>query len=271
MIRRVVLRVVGSIVVIVLAVIVPATLTPSPVSASGGINWVNTNNNPNGQFDCVNFTFLATGTPGGYAAVRIWVGQAGGTALVDSYTAGYPSSYTPINSAGTANWTTVSFSPQPAGTTLVARVYRALQAAPGSWDGQGYVDTTVQCVSGFHNIGIQFNGAGGLCSSVSIGGEAAFTSGYAALRIWLAQARTTTALVDSYTSGYPALYMPMDGSTGNAVGMYSGFISFAAQPMGTQLHVRLYRALSPVPGSWDSGSTYDTYVSCSYIVPTPTP
>lgn len=270
MIRRVAC-IVGSILVIALAVVVPAMLTPSPVSASGGINWVNTNNNPNGQFDCVNFTFLATGTPGGFAGVRIWVGQAGGTALVDSFTAGYPSSYTPISSVGTAIWTTVSFSPQPAGTTLVARVYRATQATPGSWDGQGYVDTTVQCVSGFHNVGIQFNGSGGLCNSLTIGGEAAFKNGYASLRIWLVQAHTTTAIVDSYTSGYPALYMPMDGSAGSVVGMYVGNVSFAAQPVGTQLHVRLYRALSPVPGSWDSGNTYDTYVNCSYIVPTPTP
>src|SRR5690348_3063519 len=66
------------------------------------------------RLDCSGFLYVAFGAPGGFAAVRIWAGQAGqGTPLVDSYTAGFPSSYTPLNTNGEAVGNLVSFPAQP--------------------------------------------------------------------------------------------------------------------------------------------------------------
>lgn len=216
------------------------------------------------QLDCSSFHFNGfSGDGSGYAGVRIWANNTAGTPLVDSYVAGYPSSYTGILST---NWfpnipnTNVNFAPQPAGTTLVARVYRALNPVPGSWDGQNFVDTTVQCTYGIHM------GGGTLtCSSWQFLGYGA-TNGYAAVRIWLNK-RFGTPLVDSYVSGYPSYYTPIKTD-----GTFQGLVTFTPQQYGTVLYARLYRALSPVPGSWDSGAISDMSWTCGPVnTPTPFP
>lgn len=206
------------------------------------------------QFDCSNFHFKAYGNPGsGYAAVRIWLNNQSNTYLVDSFTSGYPSFYTPIYSisgpiVGFTNEATVSFPAQPAGTSLTARVYRAPNALPGSWDGQSYRDKTITCTYGIHAL----YASQWACSSFYFNGQGSPGSGYAAVRIWVGKV-FGTPLVDSYTSGYPSFYMPIPLN-----GDFNGTVSFPAQPPGTILVARVYRALSAVPGSWDGGDIADT-------------
>src|SRR5579859_2517305 len=88
----------------------------------GGIAWVN----PHTESDCSLFHIHgASYSGGGYAAVRLWMGGANGTPLIDSYVAGYPSLYFPIPNQLNI-WDDVNFPAQPNGTTLTLRVYRAL-------------------------------------------------------------------------------------------------------------------------------------------------
>src|SRR5579859_1455181 len=82
------------------------------------------------------------------------------------------------------------------------------------------------------------------------------TSGYAAVRIWI-NSPTGTPLVDSYVAGYPGYYTLL-GSPNNGWGA----VNFSTQPIGTKLWARVYRALSPVPSSWDGGPYQETSVIC---------
>src|SRR5579859_5076538 len=146
------------------------------------------------QFDCNSFYFGGQSTnKSGYAAVRIWVGSTSGTPIVDSYVAGYPSYYTPFDTNPNFNGDFrggLTFPTQPNGTTLIARVYRALNATPGSWDGGNVIDTTIQCTYGI------YQGYGTLfCSHFAFGGRSFPGSGYAAIRIWVNSVGGTT-LVD---------------------------------------------------------------------------
>ncbi len=213
----------------------------SRVSADTGPGIVNLNSV---QFDCANFRFnAASAADTGYAAVRIWLNSPTGTPLVDSYIAGYPGYYATLGSP-TYGWGAVSFSPQPIGTKLWARVYRALNAAPGSWDGGPYFETSVTCKNGINPLWKYEL----TCSTYEFGGSGYPASGYAAVRIWV-NSHFGTPLVDSYISGYPEFYVPIkeDGS-------FDATVSFAPQPAGTTLVARIYRALSPAPGSWDGGN-----------------
>jgi hypothetical protein len=69
-------------------------------------------------------------------------------------------------------------------------------------------------------------------------------------------------VVDSYVPGYPTFYSPIiTDSYGNGT---SGQVNFPAQPNGTILVARIYRALQATTGSWDQGSYVDTTATCTY-------
>ena len=211
--------------------------------------WVNT-------FNCSSFQFSFYGNPGsGYAAVRIWKNSAGGTPLVDSYTAGYPSSYTAISGSTYPIGTLyITYPTQPSGTTLVARVYRALIAAPNSWDSQNFVDTQISCHNGITSVKV----LSPTCSQFFVDGQSSPLNGYAAVRVWLNNT-SGTPLVDSYVAGYPSYYFPINGD-----GQFTGTVNFGPVPTGTTLVARLYRAPSAVPGSWEKLSDYkDTTFVCA--------
>jgi hypothetical protein len=206
------------------------------------------------QFDCSNFTFEGGSSPGsGYAAVRIWVNNVGGTPIVDSYVAGHPSAYFPILSNGAIGSypQTVLFPAHPAGTTLVARVYRALSAAPNSWDQQQYIDTTINCTYGIHVVSNYVT-----CSQWAFYGVASPGSGYVGVRIW----NNTTAIVDSYFSNFPNYYTPISSN-----GFFQGDVHFPPQPAGAPLRLRLYRTVNPAPGNWDSGDIKEFTMACQSI------
>ncbi len=97
---------------------------------------------------CDHLDFNASAFPhSGYAAVRIWANSPGGTTLVDSYIPAYPSFYDAISTLdGYVNgYHAVWYPKQPMGTTLVVRIYRALNPTTYSWDNQKYIDITQQC------------------------------------------------------------------------------------------------------------------------------
>jgi hypothetical protein len=212
------------------------------------------------QFDCGVFYFTAQGTPGGFVGVRIWENSiGGGTPLVDDYTGQGPGLhwYTPIDASG--NTGHPDYLAVPAGTTLIARVYRALTATAGSWDGQNYIDTTVQCVTGLHdvNLGVVW------CDSFSFTAQDSDTSGeqsvgYAAVRLW----SNGTKIVDSYVAGYPQYYAEMGPGGAN------GNITFAPQPVGSTFEIRIYRSVDTDPGGWDLKPYFDTTTTCiNQIIP----
>ena len=229
------------------AMVVPASASPStPASATIGANILT----------CSSFTATGTVTPAaGFAAVRVWKNAVGGTPLVDSYVDnGVPSRYAPIQAGGFYNLS-VAFAAQPAGTKLVARVYRAPAAAFGSWDNQTYQDVTVTCSPAG---GTLIRGSTLTCSNFSAVGIAAPATGFAAVRVWK-NAVGGTPLVDSYVnSGVPTRYAPIQ-----ADGTYNAGISFAAQPAGTKLVGRIYRAPAAAFGSWDGGTFQDITVTCA--------
>ena len=143
---------------------------------------------------------------------------------------------------------------QPAGTKLVARVYRAPAAAFGSWDGGTFQDITVTCATTpGATIGVNTL----TCSSFTASGTAAPPNGFAAVRVWKDVAGGTP-LVDSYVdAGVPTLYAPIQ-----ADGTYNLSVSFAPQPAGTKLVGRVYRAPAAAFGSWDGGTFQDVTVTC---------
>jgi len=234
---------------------IPVRLGGNPPA---GIIWVD----PSSGGDCSYFHFHASSNSGdGYAAIRIWAGGANGTPLVDSYVSGYPSFYAPIQSTGYAKGA-VNFPAQPNGTTLTARVYRALQPTPGSWDGGNFIDTTWQCTYGIYRANLWTDANNGVihCDHINgFGGLAYSGSGYAAVRIW-ANSVNSTPLVDSYVPGYPAVYSAIgsDGSFANSSPVY-----YPAQPPGTTIIVRFYRTLSPTTGSWDGQNFINISGQCS--------
>ena len=203
------------------------------------------------QLDCSNFRFQASSSESGYGAVRIWVNSPSGTPLVDSFVAGYPAYYVPLGSPNYGSGA-LTFSTQPIGTKLYARVYRALSPAPSSWDGGNYIDTTVICKNGINPLSTYEL----TCSTYEFGGSGYPWSGYAAVRIWLTNP-SGKPLVDSYVAGYPEFYAPFQ-----ADGSFYGMVSFPPQPSGTALWARVYRALSPQPSSWDGGNYVDLSGPC---------
>jgi len=238
-----------------------------PAQASGGISAIRVD-----QFDCATFKFAVTqAVTGGFAAVRIWAGQ-GSTPIVDSFMPGFPSSYTSIYTLPIEGL--VNFPVQPAGTKLVARVYRAPLAQTGSWDGGGVVDTTITCANGVPNAPtlIRCDQSADLYEALSSGVSP--NNGFVAVRLWA----NGVALIDSFVAGFPANYYPV-----SSLGTFQSFaINFPPQPGGTQMHARLYHALVNQPGSWDSGAFTDTFLTCTggptatltpmpTITPTPTP
>jgi len=204
------------------------------------------------QFDCSSFAFQASGPDvSGYAAVRIWVNSPSGTALVDSYNAGYPGFYASFGSPNYAAGA-VTFATQPVGTKLYARVYRALSTIPGSWDGGQFVDRTITCGNGINSLWYPHL----TCSTFEFDAAGYPYFGYAGLRIWINNPNGT-ALIDSYATYSSDAYVAIPAS-----GAFSGTVSFAAQPSGTTLYARLYRALQAAPGSWDGGSYTDYSQQC---------
>lgn len=218
-----------------LAVLIIASLfiIATPSKASSGIIEVDI-----AQFDCATFNFAAvSAVTGGYAAVRLWVNDPTGPVLYDSCSAGYPSYYanlapfTAYNpSEGITVNNVVSFSPQPVGTKLYARIYRALNAAPGSWDGGNYIDNTITCTNG---VTLQTNWYFG-CSYYFFNGDAYPYSGFVGVRIWVNKVGGTP-IVDSYIAGYPSYFAAI-----NSTGQFNGSVFFAQQPSGTHLVGRLY-------------------------------
>ena len=215
------------------------------------------------QADCSSFGFQGTDADkSGYAAVRIWLNSSSGTPIVDSYVAGYPSYYTPIdtnpNLPGDFSGK-VTFPAQQDGTTLVVRVYHALVATPGSYDGGAYIDTTVHCSYGIY-------GAFGTlyCNNFVFSAGAFPSSGFAGVRISVGS-MSGTKLVDSYTSGYPSYFAPISG------GGVNGAVSYPSQPIGTTLVARIYRTSSPIPQSWDGQHYVDITQPCAGQPATPTP
>jgi hypothetical protein len=208
------------------------------------------------QFDCSSFNFSGGVSPfSGFAAVRIWVNSANGTPLVDSFVPGYPSAYFPVQSGnGVILSHIVTFPAQPAGTTLVARVYRALTNTPNSWDQQHYVDTTIKCTYGIHAMSNYVT-----CSEWAFYGVASPGSGYAAVRIWLNKT-DGTHIVDSFFNGFPTYYTPI-----SSTGFFQGDVHFPAQAPGTSLLLRLYRTADPAPGSWDNGDIKEFSTTCQNI------
>jgi len=199
------------------------------------------------QFDCAHFRFQAESNPvGGYAAVRIWLNSPSGTPLVDSFSSGYPSYYAPLNpdssnSFGIAQGN-VSFPTQSLGARLYARVYRATVAAPGSYDGQAYQDTTSFCQTGVNRL----TSYEVLCSSFQFAGSATPGWGFAGVRIWLGNQPSGTPIVDSFVSGYPSYFAPVQSD-----GTFSGQVSYASHPLFTQLYTRVYWAPKGGPGSYE--------------------
>ena len=106
-------------------------------------------------------------------------------------------------------------------------------------------------------IGVHFD-----CSTFIFAAANSYTSGgYAAVRIWVGSP-SGTPLVDSYLPGHPTFYSPIiTGSSGNGA---SGQVNFPAQPNGTVLVARIYRALQATTGSWDNGAYVDTTTTCTY-------
>ena len=247
--------------VLIVGVQFPATATPSLYVTPGPQGIVSLEVY---TFACAHFQFRGMGVQaaGGYAAVQIW---ANGTPIVDSYVGGHPSSYTPINSNGYFI-ETVSFPLQPNGTTLLARVYRALNPTPGSYDNQHYIDTTITCTYGIDSAWI----SPVYCDHFRVDGTATLKNGYAAVRVWL-NAAYGTPLVDSYISGNPSVFMSIF-DTGYGWGGYSGNVYYPAQPVGTTLAIRIYRALSSTSGSWDGGRVMNIVQPCTVeTIPTVTP
>ncbi len=106
---------------------------------------------PNGSAttSCSRLSAVGRGTPGQYAAVRVYVGSiASGTPLIDSYTdetsQGAPAYYAPIGSDGTFH-VEATFAAQPPGTTIQYRIYGAPLNTYNSYDDGSYFETTVAC------------------------------------------------------------------------------------------------------------------------------
>jgi hypothetical protein len=202
--------------------------------------------------------FFATGTANksdGFVGVRVWVGSAFGPALIDSFSnVGAPTYYAPVNSTSGAYTVSAVFTAQPAGTTLIARVYGAPTNAFGSWDQGTIHDTTVVC----QPPGVSVTAAGLTCSTFTATGAANTSDGFVGVRVWVGSVGGT-ALIDSFLNvGAPTSYAPVNSTTG----AYSVNASFTAQPAGTTLIARVYGAPTNAFGSWDQGTFHDTTVVC---------
>jgi hypothetical protein len=263
------LSIVAFTILVVIGSYVPVTATPlriaatpsccilSPTPGGGGTFSLSSS-----QFNCNSLTVYGTAAAGdNYAAVRIWQNAIGGPIVVDSFTTGHPSYYMSIGAGGSFEGT-VDYPTQPDGITLVARVYGAPSASPNSYNAGHYVDETIQCHYGVQGI----IASPMYCSSIGIVGLTSETTGYAAVRLWVGS-NTGPTLIDSFDPGYPTYYMTIR-SSGASGGEFNGAVTFPLQPAGTTLYLRVYRALSPVPGSYDYGQVINTSQRC---LPTWTP
>jgi len=202
--------------------------------------------------------FFATGTTttsNHYVGVRVWVGSVGGTALIDSFTnVGAPTNYAPVNSATGAFSVIAGFAVQPAGTTLIARVYGAPTNAFSSYDQGSFSDTTVVCQPG----GASASSAAVTCSGFLATGTANASDGFVGVRVWRGSVGGP-ALIDSFINvGAPTYYAPVNSATG----AFSVNAGFAAQPAGTVLIARVYGAPTNAFGSYDTGAISDITVAC---------
>jgi len=218
---------------------------------------------------CSRLSALGTGTPGDYAAVRVWtigIDNSSGTPLIDSYTnktsQGAGASYTLIGSDGTFH-VEAGFTAQTAGTTIEYRIYDAPSNTYSSYDGGTVFNTTVTSCT--PQAPINVSSATTYCSL--LGAHGTGTPGqYAAVEVFADPSGSRTPLIRSYANtGAPTYYAPIGSD-----GAFNVTAPFAAQPPGAMIRYVIYDAPLNTFGSYDSGGgTYDTTVACTQDPATP--
>jgi len=232
----------------------PRAIAPQDITVSSGSS----------ATSCSRLSAVGTGTPGQYAAVRVYNGSvSSGTPLIDSFTdktsQGAGTSYTQIASDGTFH-VEAAFTAQPAGTMIQYVIYDAPSNTYGSYDGGAIFNTTVASCT--PQAPINVSSATTYCSLFAAHGTG--TPGqYAAVEVL---SGGSTPLIQSFSNVGAPTYYALIGSDGT----FNVTAPFAAQPAGSMIQYVIYDAPLNTFGSYDSGSgTYNTTVACTQDPATP--